>query len=153
VRNQLTVVLFAAGAALGASTIGASGQQADAEAPAESADAGRAANEISLVYEREVFTYRGSGRREPFWPLTNEDEMGPRFEELTLQGIIYSTGAGQSLALLAGGDGRIYRVRTGDVVGDSRVIEIGPLRVVLAVESFGNVRREMLELTKRGGAR
>jgi Tfp pilus assembly protein PilP len=112
----------------------------------------RPAAEVTLVYEREVFTYSAAGRRDPFRPLTGDDEMGPRFEQLALRGVIYATGRGQSVALLADGGGRIYRVREGDVVGNARVIEIGPQRVVLAVETFGTIRREMLELQRRGGA-
>ena len=77
--------------------------------------------------------------------------MGPRFESLSLQGIIYSTGRGRSVALINANEGRIYRVRVGDMVGNSRVIEIGPLRVVLAVENFGTIRQEILELPTRGG--
>lgn len=107
---------------------------------------------IQLVYEREVYAYSDRGRRDPFRPLTSSDETGPRFEELALQGVIYSTGQGRSLALIADAGGRIYRVRAGDVIGNSRVVEIGPLRVVLAVENFGTIRQEMLELRKRGGA-
>ena len=98
-----------------------------------------------------MFTYTGENRRDPFRPLTAQDELGPSFEALSLQGIIYSTGRGRSVALLGDSDGRIHRVRVGDVVGNSRVIEIGPMRVVLAVENFGTVRQEILELPTRGG--
>lgn len=113
--------------------------------------ASQATPELTLVYEREVFTYSGQNRRDPFRPLTDQNEMGPRFEALSLQGIIYSTGRGRSVALISDPDGRIYRVRVGDVVGTSRIIEIGPARVVLAVENFGTTRQEILELpTERG---
>lgn len=112
---------------------------------------GEAEEEITLVYEREVFTYRGESRRDPFRPLTGENEMGPRFEALSLRGIIYSTGQGRSVALIADADGRIYRVRVGDMVGNARVIEIGSARVVMAVDNFGTIRQEILELpTTRG---
>jgi Tfp pilus assembly protein PilP len=111
------------------------------------------AAEITLVYEREVFTYRPTGRRDPFRPLTDDDEMGPRFERLSLQGVIYSTGRGASIALLGDGTGRVYRVREGEVLGNARVVEIGPARVMLAVDVFGTVRQEMLELQRRGGDR
>ncbi len=77
--------------------------------------------------------------------------MGPRFESLSLRGIIYSTGRSRSLALLADTEGRVHRVRVGDMVGNSRIIEIGPTRVVLAVENFGAIRQEILELPTRGG--
>lgn len=106
---------------------------------------------LTLVYEREVYTYNGENRRDPFRPLTDRNEMGPRFESLSLQGIIYSAERGRSVALLDDGEGRIHRVRVGDTVGNSRVIEIGPLRVVLAVENFGTTRQEILELPSRRG--
>jgi Tfp pilus assembly protein PilP len=125
---------------------GRAGQQQAAEPQT------RPAAQVTLVYEREVFTYRGAGRRDPFRPLTDDEEMGPRFEQLALRGIIYATGRGSSVALLADGGGRVYRVRVGDVVGNARVVEIGPQRVVMAVETFGTIRQEMLELQRRGGA-
>ena len=107
---------------------------------------------LRLVYEREVFTYRGGDRRDPFRPLTNDNEMGPRFESLQLRGIIYSTARRGSVALLGDGDGRVFRARVGDVVGNATVVEIGPLRVVMAVENFGTIRQEMLELQRNQGA-
>ncbi|MEJ2503806.1 MAG: hypothetical protein P8177_10935 [Gemmatimonadota bacterium] len=122
-------------------------QQAQPEGPQQAV---HKSADIELVYEREVFSYRGASRRDPFRPLS-EESMGPRFESLALQAIIYSTGRGGSLALLTDAEGRVYRVRVGDVVGNSQVIEIGPLRVVLAVENFGTIRQEMLELPTRGG--
>lgn len=106
---------------------------------------------LTLVYEREVYTYNGENRRDPFRPLTDRNEMGPRFESLSLQGIIYSEERGRSVALLADGEGRVHRVRVGNTVGNSRVIEIGPARVVLAVENFGTTRQEILELPTRRG--
>jgi hypothetical protein len=123
---------------------GQAGQQGEAEAaqPAE----------VRLVYEREVFAYRPAGRRDPFRPLTDDDEMGPRFEQLALRAVIHDTGQRNSLAMLADGSGRVYRVREGDVIGNARVVEIGPSRVVMAVETFGTIRQEMLELPRRGGA-
>ncbi len=104
---------------------------------------------VSLTYEREVFVYRGQGRRDPFMPLTSQAGLGPRFENLTLEGIIYTTAPGRSVALIRAG-GEIFRLRPGDQVGNARVVEIGPLRVVFAVDNFGQVRQEMLELNKEG---
>ena len=109
-------------------------------------------DQITLVYEREVFTYRGNDRRDPFRPLTDENDMGPRFRELSLHGIIYSDVPGQSVVMLRGGEDRVYRARVGDVLGNARVIEIGPTRVVMAVENFGTIRQEILEMPRRGGA-
>ncbi len=127
------------------------GRQASGSEPA--AGPGQGDQAVTLIYRREVFTYQGGSRRDPFRQLTGEAGMGPRFDQLSLQGIIYGSGRGESLALLSDSEGRVYRVRVGDRVGDSRVIEIGPMRVVLAVENFGSIRQEVLELPSRGGTR
>ena len=108
--------------------------------------------QVTLVFEREVFSYAGQDRRDPFRPLTQDNQLGPRFEQLTLGAIIYSEVASESLALLRGPDDRVFRARVGDVIGNSRVIEISPTRVVMAVETFGNIRQEILEMPERGGA-
>ncbi|MDX1674560.1 MAG: hypothetical protein R3314_07200, partial [Longimicrobiales bacterium] len=66
---------------LGGSVLGLVAQQGAQQRPGASGD------QITLVYEREVFEYRGAERRDPFEPLTQDNQMGPRFQELTLQGI------------------------------------------------------------------
>lgn len=144
---KVPVMVVVIGAAFGVAPADAQqrGQAQDTSATAT-------AESITLVYEREVYTYNGDNRRDPFRPLSSADDMGPRFEMLSLQGIIYATGQGRSVALLGDADGRVHRVRVGDVVGNSRVIEIGPTRVVLAVENFGTIRQEILELPRRGGS-
>lgn len=109
-------------------------------------------SQITLVYEREVFSYEGTARRDPFSPLTRDNQLGPRFEQLVLQAIIYSSVPGESLVLLRAGEDRVLRARVGDVVGNSRVIEISPTRVVMAVENFGTIRQEILELPQGEGA-
>jgi Tfp pilus assembly protein PilP len=119
--------------------------------PAAGEAPGQAAANLTLVYDREVYTYSATGRRDPFRALTTGDAMGPRFDALTLQGIIYSTGRGRSVALLNDVEGRIYRVRVGDLLGTSQVIEIGPTRVVMAVDNFGTIRQEILELPSKEG--
>ncbi|HEX7089565.1 MAG TPA: hypothetical protein VF192_05480 [Longimicrobiales bacterium] len=103
--------------------------------------------EIDLVFEREVFLYPATNRRDPFSPLSVTE--GPRFEELTLRGIIHSPVPGQSVALLTGPGDRSYRVRRGDTVGNARVLDVGPRRVLFAVNNFGVVRQEVLELKRK----
>lgn len=106
--------------------------------------------EVRLVYEREVYDYGAAATRDPFRPLIGPDgQMGPTFQNLTLRGIIYSTGRGQSVALLADRSGKIYRARRGDIVGNARILEIRPLEVLFAVEDFGVTRQEMLRLKER----
>ncbi len=144
--SSLALALMWSGAADGQGAQRAQRAQQEGQRPLP------AANDVTLVYEREVFMYRGAGRPDPFRPLTEDDELGPRFERLTLQGVIYSSPR-TSVALLSDGTGRVYRVRQGDVLGNARVLDIGPRRVVMAVDVFGTIRRETLELQRSGGDR
>jgi type II secretory pathway component PulC len=136
--------------ALAAVGVHAAAQQTPAGQQAQAQPQRPAAAEVTLVYEREVYAYRQAGRRDPFRPLTDDEEFGPRFEQVSLQGIIYSPEQRTSVALLGDGN-RVYRVRQGDVLGNIRVLEIGPSRVVVAVDVFGMIRRETLEMQRRGG--
>lgn len=104
--------------------------------------------EMELKFEREYYVYPTQARRDPFASLAARNDLGPRFEDLSLQGVIYSPD-GRSVALLSDGTGRIYRVRRGELVGNARVISIANMRVVFAVENFGIVRQEELELKRK----
>jgi len=115
--------------------------------PAFGQGAGPGAGEPELKFERESFVYPGASRRDPFTSLAAKG-MGPRFEDLTLQGVIYSP-TGGSVALLRDDGGRIYRVRRGETVGNARVLSIAPTRVLFAVENFGVVRQEQLEMKRK----
>ncbi len=103
--------------------------------------------EPELRFEREYFVYPARPGRDPFASLAATSGLGPRFEDLALHGVIHAAD-GQSVALLSDGGGRSYRVRRGDVVGNARVISISQMKVVFAVENFGVVRQESLELKK-----
>jgi hypothetical protein len=105
--------------------------------------------EPKLAFDREVFAYPVDGRRDPFKPLTGGPGAGaPLFADLALRGIIYSPDARRSVALVQVGR-RTFRLRRGDIIGNARLLEIQPLRVRFAVENFGTIRNEVLEL--RGG--
>ena len=103
--------------------------------------------EPKLAFDREVFGYPAEGRRDPFKPLTGgPGSGGPLFADLALRGIIFSPDARRSVALVMVGGKRTFRLRRGDIIGNARVLEIQPLRVRFAVENFGTVRNEILEL-------
>lgn len=104
--------------------------------------------EPELKYEREFFLYPVGDRRDPFATLSAQDRLGPRFEDLTLRGVIHSR-EGRSVALLADPAGKVYRVRQGEIVGNARVVEIQPLQVLFAVDNFGVVRQERLEMKRK----
>ncbi|MEZ4417442.1 MAG: hypothetical protein R3E10_16935 [Gemmatimonadota bacterium] len=115
-----------------------------------------------LVFEREVFSYPSFARRNPFRPLASGDESGPRFEELVLLGVIYSTDPSASVALLSVGvqqagstTAKTFRVRRGDRLGNTRVLQIQRSRVLVEVEEFGLTEQRALEVKRpgQGGSR
>jgi hypothetical protein len=120
---------------------------AQAPAPAPPAAPPGSQPEPKLAFDREVFAYPAEGRRDPFRPLSvGPGASGPLFQDLTLRGIIFSPDARRSVALVQVGGRRTFRLRRGDIIGNARVLEIQPLRVRFAVENFGRVSNEVLEL-------
>lgn len=111
-------------------------------------------SELELRFEREYYVYPARAGRDPFASLASSSDLGPRFEELTLQGVIYSDN-GRSVALLTDRSGRIFRIRRGEMVGNARVLSIAQRKVLFAVDNFGIVRQEELELKRKddGGGR
>ncbi len=118
------------------------------------------AEPTELIFEREVFDYPSYERRNPFQPLLDDDARGPRFERLRLLGIIHSGDAARSVALFGVGGGgqgdeatdgsRTYRLRAGEVLGNTRVVAIDRDRVLVEVEEFGVTEERVLELPRRG---
>lgn len=113
---------------------------------------------VDLVFEREVFFYPSYERRDPFGPLLTGTESGPRFEEIHLIGIIYSTNPGQSLAMFglkaaptgAAAGTLSFRVRRGERLGNVRILEIQQTRVVVQIEEFGMTEQRIMELPRPG---
>lgn len=95
---------------------------------------------------REVFNYPTDGRRDPFEPLSAGDELGPRFEDLRLAGIIYSPERGSMAVMVDAATGRRYRVWEGDVIGGARLVRVHPDRAEFQVTVFGVSRRDTLRL-------
>ena len=115
----------------------------------------QAARDTIVLYEREVFEYARDGRPDPFRSLLKDPELGMRFEDLTLVGVLHDGDPGRSVAILSQvGSARRLRVRVGERVGSVRILAIGQRSVDLIVEEFGVARRERLELkpaTEKGG--
>lgn len=105
--------------------------------------------EPKLAFDREVFTYPGEGRRDPFKPLSGTDALGPLFEDLVLRGIAWSPTPHQSVVLLNDGARKIYKLRVGESVGNARVTAIEKDRVRFAVTSFGITRMELMNKAPR----
>ncbi len=112
-----------------------------------------AADTVQLVFEREVFTYPSHVRRNPFRPLTGVGDSGPRFEELSLLGVIVSADPGSSVALLGVAGAQTpgagtQRLRVGQRLGNVRVLEIRPREIVVEVEEFGLRERVTMQLRR-----
>jgi hypothetical protein len=117
---------------------------------------------LDLVFEREAFMYPRYDRRNPFLPLVAGDEQGPRFEEIELKGILFSRNPDRSIAMfgIRTGEsqnqgegavgGRAYGAKRGDDLGNVRILEIQPTRVVVLVEEFGLTEQRVLELPRPG---
>jgi hypothetical protein len=121
-----------------------------APAPAAAAAPKQPTPEPKLVFDREVYAYASNARRDPFKPLAGKESLGPLFEDLKLRGIIYSPEPTLSIVLMQDGSRRLYRLHRGEVVGNSRIVEIKPLMVRFAVENFGMIKYETLELRSSG---
>lgn len=119
------------------------------------------ATETDLVFEREVFSYPSFTRRNPFRPLLGA-AGGVRFEQLSLIGIMYSSDPASSVAVLSTGgvqvaedgtmspiDGNAFYLKVGDSIGNTTVVEIRRDAVVVDVEVFDSVEREIMNFVSR----
>ena len=115
-------------------------QQADSAAPPPQS--------ISLL--REVFAYEGGGR-DPFMSLLRSGDVRPLLSDLKLTTIVYDGRfAARSVAVLRDiTNRRIYRVKTGDIIGRLKVTQIRPREIVFTVQEFGFERQETLSLTRQ----
>lgn len=136
--NSLSVAAVLAAAALGSVAVA----QSVASGPSGSDEA---------VYEREIFRYPRSGRPDPFRSLLGAVETGVRAENLNLRGIVYSSDAGASFAVVTeGGSNRAMRLRVGQRLGNVQVVAIHPRRVDLVIQDLRGARRESLVLRQAG---
>jgi hypothetical protein len=104
------------------------------------------------VYRREVFQYQRAGRPDPFRSLLGTAQMGVRFEDLALRGVIHNPEPGLSVAFLEDtGSNRRIRARVGDRVGGITVLAIHARRVDLQIDELGLSRRESLQLMVEKG--
>jgi hypothetical protein len=158
-------------AAVLASAVGLQAQ--DAPPATRVASAAPDTADVSLSFERETFAYPQFARRNPFRPLITAEAGGPRFEQLHLLGVIQADDPNDSVVLFGVGEmpreneeGIIddseaaqgqkietFRLRRGDVIGNTRVLEIQRKQVIVEVEEFGLTERRTMALPRpnRGG--
>jgi hypothetical protein len=112
------------------------------------ADSVQKAKEMEMT--RETFAYSGAAR-DPFSSLLNMAKNGPELADLQLVGIYQNLRTpSASVAVLREKDGgKRHKLRAGDQLGRSRLVQIRDRDVVFMIEDFGFERQETLSLRKQ----
>jgi hypothetical protein len=112
------------------------------------ADSVRKAKEIEM--SRETFSYGGAAR-DPFMSLLNLAKSGPELADLQLVGIYQNlrNPSGSVAVFREKEGGKRHKLRAGDQVGRSRLVQIRERDVVFMIEDFGFERQETLSLRKQ----
>jgi len=99
---------------------------------------------------RETFAYSGS-IRDPFNSLLNMAKAGPEVADLQLVGIYQNVRvpSGSVAVFREKEGGKRHKLRAGDQLGRSRVVQIRERDVVFMIEDFGFERQETLSLRKQ----
>ena len=115
---------------------------AAAAAPAPVVDSGP-----KVLINREVFSYEGDGRRDPFVSLLTTSDLKPMLADLKLVGVAYDPRGQNSVAVLRDITSKDqYKVRVGQTIGRMRVAAIQPKAVIFTIEEFGYSRQELLPI-------
>ncbi|MGZ3333157.1 MAG: hypothetical protein ACXU9O_13635 [Gemmatimonadaceae bacterium] len=111
-------------------------------APAPVVDSGP-----KVLINREVFSYEGDGRRDPFVSLLTTSDLKPMLADLKLVGVAYDPRGQNSVAVLRDITSKDqYKVRVGQTIGRMRVAAIQPKAVIFTIEEFGYSRQELLPI-------
>jgi hypothetical protein len=112
------------------------------------ADSVRRAKEMEM--SRETFAYSGAAR-DPFNSLLDLAKSGPELADLQLVGIYQNIRLpSASVAVFREKNGgKRHKLRAGDQLGRSRLVQIRDRDVVFMIEDFGFERQETLSLRKQ----
>lgn len=98
-----------------------------------------------ITMEREVFTYRAAGRRDPYKSLMNSSAIRPLLSDLRLMTVAYDPAGVNSVAILRDVNTRQqYRIRVGQQLGRMRVSAIRQKAVQFTIQEYGFNRQETL---------
>ena len=101
----------------------------------------------TAVFNREVFSYEGAGRRDPFLSLLSTGELRPAFNDLKLVAVAYDPTGRKSVAVMRDVSTKDqYRVKVGQTLGRMRVAQIHPKSVTFTIDEFGYSRQDVLTL-------
>ncbi len=120
-----------------------------AQVEAALADSVQRSREIEVM--RETFAYAG-GTRDPFTSLINKDSTGPEISDLDLVGVYLDLRTPTNNVIVLrekGTDGKRHKMRVGDQLGRSRLVQIRSRDAVFMIADFGYERQETLSLRKQ----
>jgi hypothetical protein len=121
----------------------------DQTAESAVADSVQRAREIEVM--RETFAYAG-GTRDPFASLINKENSGIEIGNLDLVGVYLDLRTPSNNVIVLrekGTDGKRHKMRVGDQLGRSRLVEIRRRDAVFMIADFGYERQETLSLRKQ----
>jgi hypothetical protein len=103
-----------------------------------------------MEMSRETFAYSGAAR-DPFSSLLNLAKNGPELADLQLVGIYQNlrSPAASVAVFREKNGGKRHKLRAGDQLGRSRLVQIRDRDVVFTIEDFGFERQETLSLRKQ----
>jgi hypothetical protein len=113
------------------------------------ADSVQRAREIEVM--RETFAY-GGGTRDPFASLITKDDSGIEIGNLDLVGVYLDLRTPSNNVIVLrekGTDGKRHKMRVGDQLGRSRLVQIRARDAVFMISDFGYERQETLSLRKQ----
>jgi len=113
------------------------------------ADSVQRAREIEVM--RETFAYAG-GTRDPFASLITKDNSGIEIGNLDLVGVYLDLRTPTNNVIVLrekGTDGKRHKMRVGDQLGRSRLVQIRARDAVFMIADFGYERQETLSLRKQ----
>lgn len=121
----------------------------DQDTEAALADSVQRAREIEVL--RETFAYAG-GTRDPFSSLMNKDKSGPEIGDLDLVGVYLDLRTPSNNVVVLrekATTGKRHKMRVGDQLGRSRLVQIRARDAVFTIQDFGFERQETLSLRKQ----
>jgi hypothetical protein len=119
------------------------------DAEASLADSVQRAREIEVM--RETFAYAG-GTRDPFASLLNLDDNGLEIGNLDLVGVYMDLRTPSNSVIVLREKttaSKRHKMRVGDQLGRSRLVQIHPREAVFMIADFGYERQETLSLRKQ----
>lgn len=126
------------------------GKPVESPARATESAAGAAVDrpaEKAAGFDREVFVYDRSGRRDPFASLMTSSELRPLLSDLRLVAVAFDETGRNSVAVLRDVNTKDqYRIRVGQSLGRMRASRIDPKSITFTIEEFGFSRQETLGL-------